>query len=108
MLYQVRQAHFETCPTYEYFDENQMYRTAYRDRLLLASYAQLCNNFKGNKHYQALGGQSAQQCIKSVVKGITSYNKLIRAWWQGELSIGDKLRKSTSCQTKSKCRGQRF
>ena len=25
-----------------------------------------------------------------------------------EITIGDKLRKSTSCQTKSKCRGQRF
>lgn len=86
VLFAVRQSHFETCPTYEYFDENQMYRTAYRDRLVKASYAGLCKDFKDNKHYQALGGQSAQQTIKSVVEGVASYNKLIRCWWRGELN----------------------
>ena len=63
---------------YEYFDDSQMYRTAYKDRLVKASYAGLCKEFKDNKHYQALGGQSAQQCIKLVVEGITSYNKQIK------------------------------
>ena len=86
VLFAVRQSHFENCPTYEYFDENQMYRVAYKDRLVKASYAQLCSDFKNNKHYQALGGQSAQQTIKSVVEGVTSYNKLIRCWWRGELN----------------------
>ena len=86
VLYQVRQSHFETCPTYEYFDENQLFRTACKDRLVKASYAQLCKDFKDNKHYQALGGQSAQQCIKSVVEAIISYNKLIKCWWRGELN----------------------
>ena len=85
-LYQIRQAHFENCPTFEYFDENQMYRTVYKDRLVKASYAQLCSEFKNNKHYQALGGQQAQQCLKSVAEGIASYNKLIRCWWRGELN----------------------
>lgn len=85
VLFTVRQAHFESCPTYEYFDDNQMYRVTYKDRLVKASYAQLCRDFKNNKHYQALGGQSAQQTIKSVVEGVTSYNKLIRGWWHGEL-----------------------
>ena len=33
-----------------------------------------------------MGGQSAQQTIKSVVEGITSYNKLFRCWWRGELN----------------------
>ena len=86
VLYQVRQAHFESCPSYEYFDKNQMYRTAYKDRLVKVSYGELCKDFKENKHYQALGGQSAQQCIKSVVEAINSYNKLIRCWWRGELN----------------------
>lgn len=85
VLYQVRQTHFKTCPTFEYFDENQIYRVAYKDRFVKASYAKLCSDFKDNKHYKALGGQSAQQCIKSVVEGITSYNKLIKSWWNGEL-----------------------
>ena len=70
-----------------------MYRIAYKDRLVKASYAQLCSDFKENKHYQALGGQSAQQCIKSVVEGITSYNKLIRSWWRGELNNKPKIPK---------------
>ena len=86
VVFVVRQAHFEACPRYEYFDENQMYRTAYKDRLVKASYAQLCKDFKDNKHYQALGGQQAQQTIKSTVEAFSSYNKLIRQWWQGELN----------------------
>jgi len=86
VVFAIRQAHFETCPKYEYFDGNQMYRTAYKDRLVKASYAHLCKHFKDNKHYQALGGQQAQQTIKSVVEAVTSYNKLIRCWWRGELN----------------------
>lgn len=85
-LYQIRQTHFESCPIYSFFDENDCYRVAYKDRLVKASYAQVCKDFKGNKHYQALGGQQAQQCLKSVVEGIASYNKLIRCWWRGELN----------------------
>ncbi len=85
-LYRIRQAHFESCTTYNYFDENDCYRTAYKDSLVKAIYPQLCKDFKDNKHYQALGGQQAQQCLKSVVEGISSYNKLIRCWWRGELN----------------------
>ena len=85
-LYQIRQAHFNSCPTYNYFDENDCYRVAYKNRLVKASYAQLCKDFKDNKHYQALGGQQAQQCLKSVVEAISSYNKLIKCWWRGELN----------------------
>ncbi|MEL6440996.1 MAG: transposase [Cyanobacteria bacterium J06621_8] len=85
-LYQIRQTHFESCPTYSFFDENDCYRVAYKDRLVKASYAQLCKDFKNNKHYQALGGQQAQQCLKSVVEAISSYNKLIKCWWRGELN----------------------
>ena len=85
-LYQIRQAHFNSCPTYSYFDENDCYRVAYKDSLVKASYAELCKDFKDNKHYQALGGQQAQQCLKSVVEAISSYNKLIRCWWRGELN----------------------
>ena len=34
VLFVVRQAHFESCPQREYFDENQMYRVAYKNRLV--------------------------------------------------------------------------
>jgi putative transposase len=84
-LWEIRQSHFADCPVYEYFDQNDCYRTAFKDRLVKASYADLCKKLKDNKHYIALGGQQAQQTIKSVVEAITSYNKLIRCWWGGEL-----------------------
>jgi hypothetical protein len=90
-LYGIRQAHFESCPTYSFFDENDCYRVAYKDRLVKASYSQLCKDFKDNKHYRALGGQQAQQCLKSVVEAISSYNKLIRCWWRGELTNKPKI-----------------
>ena len=39
---------------------------------------------------------------------IAEFKADITPTWDNSLGIGDKLRKSTSCQTKSKCRGQRF
>ena len=85
VLFAIRQAHFEKCETRTFFDSTDQYRIAFKDRLVKASYAQLCKDFKTNKHYEALGGQQGQQCIKSVVEAITSYNKLLKQWWNGEL-----------------------
>ncbi|MGL6344740.1 MAG: RNA-guided endonuclease InsQ/TnpB family protein [Waterburya sp.] len=90
-LWEIRQSHFADCPTYQYFDQNDYYRTAFQDRLVKVSYADLCKQLKDNKHYLALGGQQAQQTIKSVVEAITSYNKLIRCWWRGELTHKPKI-----------------
>lgn len=91
VLWEIRQSHFVDCPVYEYFDQNDCYRTAFKDRLVRASYADLCKKLKDNKHYIALGGQQAQQTIKSVVEAITSYNQLIRCWWRGELNNKPKI-----------------
>ena len=91
VLFEVRQAHFDRCETRTFFDQNDMYRIAYKDRYVKASYAQLCKQFKSNKHYIALGGQQGQQCIKSVVEAIRSYNGLLKSWWQGELSNRPKI-----------------
>jgi putative transposase len=85
-LWEIRQSHFADCPTYQYFDQNDCYRSAFQDRLVKASYADLCKQLKDNKHYLALGGQQAQQTIKSVVEAVIGYNKLIRCWWRGELT----------------------
>ena len=38
-LWEIRQAHFASCPTYQFFDENDCYRTAFKDRLVKASYS---------------------------------------------------------------------
>ncbi|MGK7914288.1 MAG: RNA-guided endonuclease InsQ/TnpB family protein [Prochloraceae cyanobacterium] len=85
VLFAVRQAHFDQCETRTFFDSTDQYRITFKDRLVKASYAGLCKDFKTNKHYQALGGQQGQQCIKSVVEAITSYNKLLKQWWNEEL-----------------------
>ena len=90
-LWLIRQSHFAECPRYEYFDEDDCYRTAYKDQLVKASYAELCKKLKDNKHYVALGGQQAQQTIKSVVDAVVSYNKLIKCWWGRELTHKPKI-----------------
>ena len=84
-LFAVRQAHFEICETRTFFDCDDQYRSAFKSRYVQASYAQLCKDFQRNKHYIGLGGQQAQQCLKSIVEGITSYNQLLKKYWQGEI-----------------------
>ncbi len=84
-LWTIRQSHFVSCPMYEYFDENDCYRRNFLDRTVKASYAQLCQELKTHEHYLMIGGQQAQQTIKSVVESITSYNQLLKLWWKGEL-----------------------
>lgn len=84
-LYAVRQAHFEQCENRTFFDQFDQYRIAFKDRFVKVSYAQLCKDFKTNSHYLALGGQQAQQCLKSVVEAINSYNQLLKGWWKKEI-----------------------
>lgn len=84
-LYSVRQAHFEQCETRTFFDSNDQYRLAFKDRFVRSNYAHLCKDFKTNKHYIGLGGQQAQQCLKSIVEAIRGYNELLKLWWKGEL-----------------------
>ncbi len=91
VLFAIRTSHFEQCETRTFFDSSDQYRIAFKDRFVKAGYAELCKNFKTNKHYKALGGQQGQQCIKSVVEAITSYNKLLKQWWNKELDHRPKI-----------------
>ncbi|MDJ0724881.1 MAG: transposase [Prochloraceae cyanobacterium] len=84
-LFAVRQAHFEQCETRTFFDHDDQYRCALKIRYVKASYGKLCKDFKNNKHYIGLGGQQAQQCLKSVVEGISSYNQLLNKYWNKEI-----------------------
>ncbi|MDJ0575775.1 MAG: hypothetical protein QNJ65_11485 [Xenococcaceae cyanobacterium MO_234.B1] len=90
-LYAIRQYHFDQCESYTFFDEHEQYRIAFKDYFVKASYPQLCLDFKNNIHYIALGGQQAQQCLKSVVEAINSYNQLLKAWWKKELSYRPRM-----------------
>ncbi len=91
VLFAIRQTHFEQCETRTFFDSCDQYRIAFKDRFVKASYAQLCKDFRTNNHYESLGGQQGQQCIKSVVEAITSYNTLLKKWWNGELENRPKI-----------------
>lgn len=83
-IFQVRQGHFEFCERVEFFDKDGLYRSEFKTKLVKASYADLCKAMKDNPHYKALGGQCAQQAIKSVVESFTSFNGLLKRFWQGE------------------------
>lgn len=83
-IYQVKQSHFEDCPRTGFFVGDE-FRDGFKlQRVKTAKYADLCAQLKDNPHYKALGGQSAQQTIKSVVESFNSYNKLLSLFFKGE------------------------
>ncbi len=91
VLFSIRQDYFETCNYKTKFYKNDNYRRSPRLRRIKISYPQLCKDFKDNTHYQAIGGQQAQQTIKSVVEAIKSYNQLLPMWFNGELTHKPKI-----------------
>ncbi|WP_013320715.1 RNA-guided endonuclease InsQ/TnpB family protein [Gloeothece verrucosa] len=84
-LYLIRQRHFESCETKCYFDREGFYRCGRRDRFLKITYAELCKLMKDELSYKILGGQCAQQTLKTVVESCNSYNGLLKAYWKGEV-----------------------
>lgn len=84
--YEIRQKHFAECPRTEFFDKDDFYRAGFKTKSVKdAGYANLCTLMKDNVHYQLLGGQCAQQTLKSVSEQYSSYNQLLRSWAKGEL-----------------------
>ena len=83
-VYFIRQRHFEDCPRSEYWRGDEL-RAGFKLRRVECSYAELCREFKDNPHYVALGGQCAQQTLKSVAEAFTSYNGLVEAFFAGEI-----------------------
>jgi IS605 OrfB family transposase len=90
-VFWVRQKHFDTCPRTEYFDNEGIYRSGFKTKACYASYAELCRVFKDNPHYKALGGQCAQQTLKSVSEAFTSYSNLLSLWFEGEIEDKPKM-----------------
>jgi putative transposase len=83
-IYHAKQAHFADCPRSEFFTEDQ-FRSGFKlRRVKTAKYANLCLELKDNPHYKALGGQSAQQTLKSVAESFTSYNGILANFFKGE------------------------
>jgi putative transposase len=95
--YLIRQKHYESCPRVEFFDKDDFYRNCFKIKSIKdAGYATLCTLMKSSIHYQILGGQCAQQTLKSVAEQYNSYNKLLPLWFSGEVSKPElpKYRKS--------------
>ncbi|MEB3249640.1 MAG: hypothetical protein VKK07_09880, partial [Merismopediaceae bacterium] len=85
-IYYVRQTHFESCPRKEFFSGDE-YRSVFQlRRVKTANYVELCSLFKENSHYKALGGQLAQQTLKTVSESFTSYNKILSNFFNGEVN----------------------
>lgn len=84
-LFEVRQSHFESCPRVEFFDANGQYRSEFKTKTVKAPYANLCSVMQDNPHYKALGGQCAQQTLKSVSESFTSFNQLLQRFFAGEV-----------------------
>lgn len=55
-----------------------------KNKKMRASYSELCSIFKDNPHYKVLGGQPAQQTIKSVCEAVQADNALLTAFFKGE------------------------
>ncbi|MFM7577458.1 MAG: RNA-guided endonuclease InsQ/TnpB family protein, partial [Microcystaceae cyanobacterium] len=85
-IYHVRQTHFDSCPRKEFFSGDE-YRSVFQlRRVKTANYAELCSLFKENHHYKTLGGQLAQQTLKTVSESFTSYNKILSNFFKGEVN----------------------
>lgn len=85
-LFEVRQTHFEDCPRVEFFDANGLYRSEFKTKTVKGPYAHLCGVMKNNSHYRVLGGQCAQQTLKSVSESFTSFNRLLQLFFKGEVN----------------------
>lgn len=85
-LYHIRMAHFDVCPKREFFDIDGLFRSEFKTQFVTAKYAELCLILKDNPHYKALGGQCAQQTLKSVAESFSSYNSLLKLFWKGEVN----------------------
>lgn len=84
-IYHVKQSHFEDCPRGEFFSGDE-FRTGFKlQRVKTAKYAELCTSLKDNPNYKALGGQSAQQTLKSVAESFSSYNGILANFFKGEV-----------------------
>jgi IS605 OrfB family transposase len=94
-VYQARSAYFakleslSAYTTYWRGDDLCCGWKAYRSE---TTYPELDKQLKDNPHYKALAAQSAQQTLKTVGESISSYNKLVGAYYEGKVSKPSLLR----------------
>ena len=87
ILYSIRQDHFEKNQDFYIAPGRDEQPRLYRKSKAIAgvSYPKLWKQFKDDPDYSILGGQQAQQAIKSVIERVKSYNGLRKAFFNGTI-----------------------
>ena len=88
-IYHVRQSHYlrlqdleEAFTTYWRGDE---LRHGWKTYYCKTTYPELDRELKQSPHYKGIAAQAAQQVLKTVGESITSYNGLVKLYYQGEV-----------------------
>lgn len=94
IVYDIRQQYFGWNQDYYEWWQGDTLRQSRKDKRVpsaFISYAKLCKVYGGDPLYAEIGGQVAQQCIKQVIESFISYNKLVDAYWNGNVSDQPRL-----------------
>ncbi|KOP27073.1 transposase [Hapalosiphon sp. MRB220] len=88
-IYHTRQAHYSKLEQQEdafttYWRADEL-RYGWKTYKCNTTYPEIDNVLKDNPHYKAMAAQSAQQTLKTVGESITSYNGLVKKYYQGEV-----------------------
>ena len=88
-IYYTRQSHYARLQSMNnaltiYWSGDEL-RSGWKTYNCQTTYPELDKTLKDNPHYKGLAAQAAQQTLKLVGEAITSYNRLVKAYYNGEL-----------------------
>ncbi|QOV21589.1 RNA-guided endonuclease InsQ/TnpB family protein [Anabaenopsis elenkinii] len=88
-IYYTRQSHYARLESMDnalttYWSGDEL-RSGWKTYYCQTTYPELDKTLKDNPHYKGLAAQAAQQTLKLVGEAITSYNRLVKAYYNGEL-----------------------
>ncbi len=88
-IYHTRQTHYtklqESGNAFTTYWRGDDLRYGWKTRRCSTTYPELDKVLKNSPYYKAMAAQSAQQTLKTVGESITSYNGLVKAYYNGEV-----------------------
>lgn len=89
-IYATKQSHYASLQESEnafttYWKGDEL-RYGWKTYHCKTTYPELDKILKDNPHYKAMAAQSAQQTLKTVGESITSYNRLVKKYYQGDVN----------------------
>jgi putative transposase len=88
-IYAAKQAHYaslqESGNAFTTYWRGDELRYGWKTYHCKTTYPELDKILKDNPHYKAMAAQSAQQTLKTVGESITSYNGLVKKYYQGDV-----------------------